>query len=44
MTDTTRLRAAMEIRARLWELMSKEEQETYPVLDHLYDFIEDLKN
>ena len=43
MTDTKRLRAAMEIRARLWELMTDDEQETYPVLDHLADFIEDLK-
>ena len=43
MTDTTRLRIAMEIRARLWELMTEEEQELYPVLDHLHDFIDDLK-
>ena len=43
MTDTTRLRVAMEIRARLWELMTEEEQALYPVLDHLHDFIEDLK-
>ena len=43
MTDTTRLRIAMEIRARLWELMTEEEQALYPVLDHLHDFIDDLK-
>ena len=42
-TDTTRLRIAMEIRARLWELMTEEEQALYPVLDHLHDFIDDLK-
>jgi hypothetical protein len=43
MTDTARLRVALEIRARLWELMTEEEQDLYPVLDHLADFIEDLK-
>ena len=43
MTDTARLRVAMEIRARLWELMTEEEQALCPVLDHLHDFIDDLK-
>ena len=45
MTDTTRLKAAMEIRAQLRKLMTEEEQETYSgILDHLHDFIEDLKD
>ena len=42
MTDAQRAAALYELYKQLDELMTADELETYPVLDHLTDLIEDL--
>ena len=37
------LRSAKQAQAMLWDCMDRDAQADYPVLDHLYDYIEDLK-
>ena len=44
MTKRERLQALQDVQRRLWDLMTDDEQHDYPVLDHLHDLIEDLKD
>ena len=44
MTKRERLQALQDVQRQLWDLMTDDEQHDYPVLDHLHDLIEDLKN
>ncbi len=43
MTDAQRAERLYELMNELDELMTAEEVDTYPVLDHLEDLIEDLE-
>ena len=43
MTDAQRAERLFELMNELDELMTAEEVDTYPVLDHLEDLIEDLE-
>ena len=43
MTDTQRAEALAELATRLAELMTEDERDAYPALDHLTDLISDLE-
>ena len=44
MTKRERLRALQDVQRRLQALMTDDEQHDYPVLDHLFDLIEELRD